>query len=264
MAGGLLFEWIDERFKRAWNTQQLELPVDRRRLWRNPLTNEEYFGVLAADPVTPALKARGGGIRTAIDPEALVVAVPPAARRFVIGVDARPGNGGGLPGTAKAAPAADVAFRVGPSRATVMQAGSWEPTGAQYAASDGIPAAAAWQPARLLISHPLRRPDTGQQLPARVATLGPLAVTRSHGTAVIRLPWALLGFADPSRRRIYTVNPGGVSFSTVSGVRVFVVAGKRTTSTRRITWPTWNSVRFTERRKASWPALKSAFAALTR
>ena len=47
--GGLLFAWEDEWFKFTWNTLDLELPHDRRDRWRNRLTNEENFGVLAAE-----------------------------------------------------------------------------------------------------------------------------------------------------------------------------------------------------------------------
>ena len=49
-AGGILFEWVDEWFKFTWNTLELELPGDRRQLWHNDLTNEEFFGLLAAEP----------------------------------------------------------------------------------------------------------------------------------------------------------------------------------------------------------------------
>src|SRR5581483_2796747 len=99
MAGGVLFEWADEWFKRAWNTEPIELPVDRRRLWRNPLTAEEYYGVISTDPVPGRLKPVGHGIQVAVDPGALTVVVPTTARSFTIGVDARPGGGRGLPGT---------------------------------------------------------------------------------------------------------------------------------------------------------------------
>ena len=50
-AGGVLFEWVDEWFKlhlehrRTWSC-----PHDRRQLWRNVLTNEEFFGLTAAEP----------------------------------------------------------------------------------------------------------------------------------------------------------------------------------------------------------------------
>ena len=52
-AGGMLFEWIDEWFKFTWNTRDLEQPADRRALWRNALTNEEHFGLIAADTRRP-------------------------------------------------------------------------------------------------------------------------------------------------------------------------------------------------------------------
>ena len=48
-AGGIVFEWMDEWFKLTWNTVELELPDDRRQMWRNPLTNEENFGLTAAE-----------------------------------------------------------------------------------------------------------------------------------------------------------------------------------------------------------------------
>jgi len=143
--------------------------------------------------------------------------------------------------------------------ARVFQAAFWEPTGALYAASDGIPRARPWQPARMLISHPLRRPDTGQQIPARTWTLGPLTVTRHAGVAIVHLPWMLLGFADPSSHAIFEIRNGSVSLAHVSGVRVDVLAGARLLSTGTIHWPGWNGVRFTERRKASWPILVRAF-----
>lgn len=48
-AGGLVFAFQDEWFKRTWNTMDLDLP-DRRPYWNNPQTNEQHFGLLAFDP----------------------------------------------------------------------------------------------------------------------------------------------------------------------------------------------------------------------
>jgi len=48
-AGGLVFAWQDEWFKRTWNTMNLDIP-DRRAYWSNPQTNEQEFGFLAFDP----------------------------------------------------------------------------------------------------------------------------------------------------------------------------------------------------------------------
>jgi hypothetical protein len=47
--GAILFAWTDEWFKFTWNTVELELPGYRRKLWRNRLTNEEHFGVIATE-----------------------------------------------------------------------------------------------------------------------------------------------------------------------------------------------------------------------
>ena len=48
-AGGLVFTWQDEWFKRTWNTMDFDIP-DRRAYWSNTQTNEQEFGVLAFEP----------------------------------------------------------------------------------------------------------------------------------------------------------------------------------------------------------------------
>ena len=47
-AGGLVFAFQDEWFKRTWNTMDLDLP-ERRAYWNNPQTNEQHFGLLGFD-----------------------------------------------------------------------------------------------------------------------------------------------------------------------------------------------------------------------
>lgn len=48
LAGGLIFSWQDEWFKRTWNNSDLDLP-DSRPYWSNVQTNEQRFGLLAFD-----------------------------------------------------------------------------------------------------------------------------------------------------------------------------------------------------------------------
>lgn len=48
-AGGLIFTWQDEWFKRTWNTMDLDNP-DRRPYWSNVQTNEQHFGLLSFEP----------------------------------------------------------------------------------------------------------------------------------------------------------------------------------------------------------------------
>ncbi len=50
MAGGIVFEWIDEWFKRNWMVMGFELPADRKRLWLNRLDPEEMYGLVAMEP----------------------------------------------------------------------------------------------------------------------------------------------------------------------------------------------------------------------
>ena len=44
-----VFAWVDEWFKRTWNTMEHQEPA-RRQLWHDPLTNEQWFGLIATDP----------------------------------------------------------------------------------------------------------------------------------------------------------------------------------------------------------------------
>jgi hypothetical protein len=49
LAGGFIFSWQDEWFKRTWNNSDLDLS-DSRPYWSNVQTNEQRFGLLAFDP----------------------------------------------------------------------------------------------------------------------------------------------------------------------------------------------------------------------
>ncbi|WP_053362434.1 hypothetical protein [Bacillus sp. FJAT-27251] len=51
LAGGLVFSWHDEWFKRTWNTMDYDNP-DRRPYWDNVQTNEQHFGLLSFEPNT--------------------------------------------------------------------------------------------------------------------------------------------------------------------------------------------------------------------
>ncbi|QOR68364.1 hypothetical protein IM538_09795 [Cytobacillus suaedae] len=51
MAGGIVFTWQDEWFKRTWNTMDYN-NEDRRPYWSNAQTNEQQFGLLSFDPTS--------------------------------------------------------------------------------------------------------------------------------------------------------------------------------------------------------------------
>jgi len=56
MAGGVLFSWFDEWFKRNWLFQPYELPAERKPLWFNLQDPEQNYGLLAAYPGYPGKK----------------------------------------------------------------------------------------------------------------------------------------------------------------------------------------------------------------
>lgn len=49
-AGGLLFEWMDEWFKRNWLFMDFENPMNRNPLWHNIYDAEQTFGLISFDP----------------------------------------------------------------------------------------------------------------------------------------------------------------------------------------------------------------------
>ncbi|GAA0519517.1 hypothetical protein SAMN04488066_10747 [Halorubrum aquaticum] len=62
-AGGLVFSWHDEWFKRTWNLADLSDP-NRRPEWSNVQTPEQRFGLLAFDPANAVPLDGSGGAWT--------------------------------------------------------------------------------------------------------------------------------------------------------------------------------------------------------
>ena len=58
MAGGILFSWFDEWFKKNWLFQPYELPSERKPFWFNFQDPEENYGFLAAYPSYPGKKVQ--------------------------------------------------------------------------------------------------------------------------------------------------------------------------------------------------------------
>ncbi|MDP2958439.1 MAG: tetratricopeptide repeat protein [Longimicrobiales bacterium] len=99
MAGGAVFAWMDEWFKRNWLVVEFELPADRNRLWYNRLDAEQHYGMIAMDAepplagvtlaerraawadVAPLYRTEGGTVRAAADAAYLWLYVETPGRR---------------------------------------------------------------------------------------------------------------------------------------------------------------------------------------
>jgi hypothetical protein len=109
LAGGMVFSWADEWFKFTWNTAPRHAVVhsERRALWHDPLTNEQFFGVLAVDPRRVGRRviheARDGVHVIGLDHDAswvyldIDLAATPSGP-VVLGFDVIPSPGLALPG----------------------------------------------------------------------------------------------------------------------------------------------------------------------
>ena len=203
-AGGMVFEWIDEWFKRTWNTQDTSLPADRRQLWHDALTNEQHFGLIAAEPGRRAavvLDGRDGEwahngsrrllghagavheVRAAHDAAYVYLLVHRRSNAALeIGFDVRPGGNRGLPGRPGADPGADVALSLGRHAASLHWAAWVDPVAFLYGVArddvpvdraDLVPGSGAWVTPRLIQNQPYTVPNSGGRLsPTQLLDVG--------------------------------------------------------------------------------------------
>jgi hypothetical protein len=130
-----------------------------------------------------------------------------------------------------------------------------------------------------MLDRPYVVPVTGQAHPVEIASLGALGfgsgdpaspgfdarnLVDAHERVVeLRIPWALLGFSDPSSHAVVMLDRAdGALTSTVVGRTGIVVAtpGSTPLVTRGFDWENWNRVAWHERKKRSWPLMAAAFA----
>ena len=199
-------------------------------------------------------------------------------KAVTIGVDVLPGGNGGLPGLPHADPEADYAVVLGPGRhGSSLVSSRDDPFWVTYGLARHYvghlkpayppgPGVGVWHLQRQITNRPLVVPSTGQRLPVEWFDVGRLRfgtadpadsrfdcrVTWAAGDCVeIRLPYALVGFADPSSRRALVVRSDGtVMTSPVGRVGLEVAVGREVASTSGYAWDPWQTVAWHERQKA--------------
>jgi len=290
-SGGLLFIWADEWFKFTWNTAPRTLVVDaeRRSLWRDPLTNEEHFGVISVDPIRTGWRQRyasptGPVSEMRVDTDASYAYVDitfdgPPASPFTLGFDVI-GGGASLPGSDGTDVISDVAVVIDPSEdsATAYVREDVDPILLDGLAPETIPAPdlPGWRMQRMSANRAV--PATGG-LPARDAEfyeVGRLisgswddpsdpqqdsrATWKLDGdTLQMRLPWSMLLLGDPSSKTAVVPVDGEPTAEEVSQIRTTLVSQGTITPLGIIDWDNWNYIDGTERVKKGAEAMSSAW-----
>jgi hypothetical protein len=128
------------------------------------------------------------------------------------------------------------------------------------------PESGAWNLQTQILNRPLVVPSTGEELPIEKFDIGELREgssdpddpefdSRSLWAATpdgleIRLPYQMIGFADPSSRRALRMTPGGgIQTAVVDRVGIDVAVDGRGYETN-YSWDVWNVVSWHERPKA--------------
>ncbi|WP_114423683.1 hypothetical protein [Nocardioides houyundeii] len=278
LGGAFVFVWADEWFKRTWNTMEHQVG-ERRQLWHDPLTNEQWFGLVATDPaplvdaaveeLPEDLPADGAYeyLYTWADaswvhldikfrdelPERLVLDadVVPGARRadYRVSVDR-------VAGSARL----EVRRELDPIRLDTPMRPYVEDMDAPWHLYRLITNQSYEKPA----PHPAEYQDVGELVegiwdpksPDYVST-STWQVNQEHRTISLRIPWSMLGFADPSSR-IALGEGEPAELVEVDGITFrFDADGAR--HEQVFTWPSWNRADYTERPKQGIEVLEQAF-----
>jgi hypothetical protein len=295
MAGAILFSWTDEWFKAVWNTRprQAVVAADRRALWHDPLTNEQWFGVLAQDAVRTGRQvvheATTGVQRVAVDTDASYVYLELTLERAPdapvrLGFDVVPG-GLVLPGSpvAAATPTSDYAVVIDPSRrmAQAYVRGGIDPVLLDELdeASLRPPAPTSWVRQRMTANRRHRTAALGD-LPAEFVDVGTLRPgewdpsrpdydSRSTwqlggATVRLRLPWSMLGLGDPSSATAVIPRNGRPAAVPVTRIGLLADLGSGPGAIGSVRWAGWQRVQASERVKRGVQPLVDAYVEVSR
>lgn len=308
-AGGVMFEWIEEWFKFTWNTVDYQIPAVRRELWHDPMTNEQFFGIIAAEPgAKPVVTLDGNDgewthngsqviaesrgpvreVRAVKDPEYLYLRLrldkPSSWQKtpITIGFNVQPGGNRGLPGLHGFDPKAEVAITLGPGDNANIEEAAWiDPVLFQYAVAYPFikfpkkalfPNSGVWIKPAQILNRPLTVPATHRHYGVELHSYSKLGwgpesqdarnLVDGNGNVVeLRIPYAMLGYSDPSSNQVLVPHfDGTMSSKTVGRVGIAVAEGQQRLATTGYAWPQWQSVQWHERKKAGWPIFAAEFA----
>lgn len=299
LAGGMLFAWMDEWWKRTWIVDELAMPRANYRLWHNITSPEQNFGMIAFDietPPTQSLQTGTGRIRT-VEASAdatffhlrLELDQPLKPEdELVLGMDTYRDDLGEiiLPNGVKTARRNEFALRLrseGLARWLVTQPydlfGIWHnSSGPQQVFQSRATVGAPWMPVRWQNGEEHVSRDGTMTFPITIDPIGELQVRRegqqpsSHDAVIVkgrtielRLPWTLLQFVDPTTLTVTHDDRATRVRETHSseGIAVSVSLGGELLETGRYRWASWTQPPpVQEREKAGNPYMEAILKAI--
>ncbi len=283
-AGSVMFNWMDEWFKRTWITDPVDSDPARRTLWHNVTAAEQNFGLIGFKrntPLVPWQQFSGSSQITSIEAAAdyayftmrLHMPPPGVLDTILIALDTyAPSLGESiLPNGATVSNRAEFYLSVSNYEAELFVTEAYDLYGVWY----GHPAPG--QVYRSVVSNTnhwniVRWQNNSDLLETQY--IGHMQVNRlnlpeSSLDAVridsnyldIRLPWTLLNFDDPSQMKVIhdRASVSGLQDTVSSGISITMFyKGNVYQPSTRFTWPTWNTVtNTTEFVKSSYEVVRN-------
>jgi hypothetical protein len=142
-------------------------------------------------------------------------------------------------------------------------------------AAERGPAPAGWRRYELVVNRSLTIPSTGEKRPAEIQDAGLLrsgtwtADSRdlwqiNDDLLTVRVPWALLGYADPSTHQVGVPSGHALTTQVSPGVGITASATGTDQAAGHVTWVNWNRVYYTERLKDGAGQFRDAALDVTR
>ncbi|NMO54905.1 hypothetical protein HH310_27435 [Actinoplanes sp. TBRC 11911] len=290
LAGGFLAGWADDWNRSTWNTVGHQVDT-RRSMWHDPLTNEQYFGLLSMDPADDDAPGRQLFDADAAWPATKVTARTDAAylhlrikladsppTTLLIGFDVLPElTGPPMAGSADRRPDAAFALNLAGHDGQAYLRNQLDPVRLDVGvpASARGPAPEGWKPFELLMGRAMTIPTSKIEVPVALQNPGRLEYGdwrsgaslalwhRDDDTVDVRVPWAMLGFADPSTHRVGVPAKGRLTTKVSPGVTVSLTASGTEQAIGQVTWESWNRPQYIERLKQGAGQFRDAALAQT-
>ncbi len=195
----------------------------------------------------------------------------------VLGLDVRNGENSHLPWLEKPRMAtADMALRLSADGVEIQRAAWTDELAFQYGLGYGFVNAdprklkqgsGVWHPPRLILNRPYSIPTTDRRSPVEIQNLGRQGwatqdersltlAQRGDNVVELRIPWAFLGFSDPSSRTLLvprrdgTVGTEILPPSRAIELKAFATDGSELVPNASYNFEGWQTVRWSSRQKA--------------